>query len=551
MILAKRLIKMIAPLKWTMCISACSGIIGHLCAIAIMTLGAMLLCAAAGFDTGVSQGALLAALIACAVLRGVFRYVEQYTGHDVAFRLLALLRERIFLALRRLAPAKLVDRHSGDLNAAIIADVELIEVFFAHTVSPIIIAIVVSIAMLAYTAQFGWIFPALAFCFYTLTALLSYITSKRTSSLHGKAYRRHFSESSSHLLDSIRGLKEILIFRRQKERLQEINERGERLNKDLDKLRVLKSIAVAWPEMLIALASMTTLAVAVSIELPVDRTIVLTMTIASSFGPITALSALTVDLANTFAAAERIFHILDEKPTVTDDGWVELDTPDGSAGFEQVGFQYPGTHSPVLSQFTLPVGAGRKIALIGPSGCGKSTALRLLLRYFNCQEGRIQLSGTNVRALSLTALRSHVAMLTQDTFLFDESIAYNIRLGNPQASEDEIRTAARRAMIDSFIEALPNGYETRVGELGDRLSGGERQRIGIARVLLSNASILVLDEPTSNLDVLNEQGILSILRKECADRTVIMVSHRPSAVQWADIVYKLEPAAVVYAGSRN
>ncbi|WP_019908594.1 thiol reductant ABC exporter subunit CydC [Paenibacillus sp. HW567] len=544
---AKRLLQLLRPLKGTMLLSATAGIIGHLCAIGIMSAGALLLCSVMGYAQPVSQSLLITLLFIFAVLRGVLRYLEQYTGHDVAFRLLALLREQTFAALRRLAPAKTAGRHSADLNAAIVADVELIEVFFAHTVAPVLIAVGVSTVVLAFAATFGWIFPLLIGGFYAMTLLVSYIVSSRAGKHQGRDYRQAFAENSSRLLDHIYGLKEILIFGRQTDSLRQIEEGSHRLSRPLDRQRLLKSIAAAWPEAVITLTGMATFAVAVNSGLALDRTILLTVTVLSSFGPITSLSLLTVDLSNTFAAAERIFAILDEKPAAGEDMAAppaEIASPaallPGSVHYDHVNFRYPGSPQPVLEDFSLGVRPGDKTALVGPSGCGKSTALHLLLRYYDCDQGVIYAGEQDIRSLPLTALRSHIAMLTQSTFLFDDTIAANIKLGKPGATDEEMRTAARRAMIAPFIEGLPDGYGTRVGELGDKLSGGERQRIGIARVLLSDASIIVLDEPTSNLDALNEQGLLSLLRKELSDRTVIMVSHRPAAVEWADRTLRLK-----------
>lgn len=544
--IAKRLLLLVAPLKKTLLLSASAGIAGHLAATGMMTLGALLICSAAGYSQPAGTSLLLGLLIAAAVLRGGFRYLEQFTGHDVAFRLLALLREQIFAALRRLAPAKTSARHSADLNAAIVADVELIEVFFAHTVAPVLIAGGVSAAVIIFAACFGWSFACIVAASYALTLLISFLVTSKAgkAALDGREYRRAFAENSSRLLDYIYGLKEILVFERQQHALTQIEHGSRKLSGPLDRQRMLRSLASAWPEAMITVTGMTVFALAVNKGLPMDQILVLTITVLSSFGPITSLSLLTVDLSNTFAAAERIFAILDEAPAAGEtDSQAELsrtansEVPPvlpASASFHQVGFRYPDTVRPVLKDFSLKVQPGEKIALIGPSGCGKSTALRLLLRYYDCDAGNIEAGGRDIRSLPLTALRSHIALLTQSTFLFDDTIAANIRLGKPGATEEEVRTAARRAMLAPFIESLPDGYETRVGELGDRLSGGERQRLGIARVLLAEADIIVLDEPTSNLDALNEKGLLSLLSQELSDRTVIMVSHRPAVVEWAD-----------------
>lgn len=577
----QRLLHLLKPLWKKMLLSTAAGIVGFLCAIAIMSLGALLLADIAGYDVPLSRSMLLWLLFSCAVMRGILRYVEQYLGHDVAFRLLALLRERTFAALRRLAPAKTSNRHSADLNAALVADVELIEVFFAHTVAPILIAIGVSGVVLAVLASYGWVFPIITFGFYLLTLTASYMLSTRAGRGQGKAYRQAFAENSAQMLDNIYGLREILMFGRQRQSQQAIERASGKLSKALDRQRLLKSIVAAWPEAMITLAGIATFAVASYQELPIGDTLFLTVTVLSSFGPITALSLLTVDLGNTFAAAERIFAILDEAPAAgeavtlqfeavtsqaeTETSQVEVeegpqyamgartvfakrDTIDrtklpvlsGSAELERVSFRYPNTSQVILEKLSFTVAQGEKAALVGPSGCGKSTALRLLLRYYDCDEGQVIVGGENIRHVPLTALRNHVVLMAQHTFLFDDTIAANIKLGKPNATDEEMRTAARRAMIAPFIEQLPAGYDTRVGELGERLSGGERQRLGIARVLLSDAPVIVLDEPTSNLDALNEQGLLSLLRKELADRTVIMVSHRPAVVAWADTTMKLQ-----------
>ncbi|MPW24267.1 thiol reductant ABC exporter subunit CydC [Alkalibaculum sp. M08DMB] len=535
--IVRRLLEMTSPLKGYMILSASAGLLGNFCAVGLMVGGGALICTLAGLNigfTGLQWGIIM---VLCAVFRGVFRYIEHYNGHDVAFRLLGLIREKLFLALQKGAPGNLAENKSGDMISTIMADVELVEVFFAHTISPVIIAGIMSVSMMIFVGQFAINFALILGIFYLLTLGVTYFVNQKIGKDIGNKYRRQFSESTSHWLDSLRGMKEILILTGEDNRLREIRENGVQLNESLGKLKVQRSFAISIPEFLITLATVSIFLLASYYGLSTEKTLIVTVAVASSFGPIVALSNLTVDLKNTFGAARRIFDILDDENFVENSGKREVDIQDMDIRFERVSYQYPSSTGKAINSFSLSMRKGEKMAIMGPSGCGKSTLLRLLLRYFDPQEGNVYLGKYNIREITLESLRKNIALLTQDTFLFDDTIEKNIRIGKPGATMQEIEHSAKRAMVHNFIQTLPHGYQTRVGELGGRLSGGEKQRIGIARVLLTEAPIIVLDEPTSNLDALNEKAILDILKKEFSDRTLIMVSHRSTVLQWADRVY--------------
>ena len=543
---AARLLRMVSPLKGAMTAAVLFGVLGHLCAVGFMGVGAMLLAPVFSLSKGMSIARGVGILAGLAVLRGVFRYLEQYKGHDVAFRLLAILRNKLFDALRRLAPGKPANRHSGDLATLAAADVEIIEVFFAHTVSPVLIALVFTLCILAFTSFYGWVFPVVAGVFYLVSVVPGLWLSLSDKKHSAADYRKELARGTSHFIDSVRGIKEILLFGRQEARLKEINEVSRDLSRSQWEIKFRRSLAALFPEMMITLATGSMLLISAFMGLPGEQVLLLTAVVASSFGPVSALSGLAVELEPTFASAARLFAILDEVPEVKDEGKAVLKEDEARGGLDQtvldfkdVGFKYPNADKWAVRHFNLKVRKGEKVAVVGPSGSGKSTLLRLLLRFYETTEGSIEVKGIPHKDIALQSLRRSSVLFTQETFLFSGTISENIALGKPGATRQEIRQAARRAGIQDFIESLPKGYDEEVGELGDSLSGGERQRLGLARVLLSSAPILILDEPSSNLDSLNEKAFLATLEREFKDKTVLVVSHRPSVVAWADRICTL------------
>lgn len=548
-----RLLKMVTPLAPTMLTCITLGIIGNLDAILIMVFGGMVVVSALGIELFLPMKALIVLTLVAALLRGPLGYLEQLKGHDVAFRLLALIRQKIFHALSRLAPAKLVDKRSGDIITTIMGDVEYVEVFFAHTIAPVSIGIVVPLSVLIFIGTFWYGFSLILLVFYLGILIPVYIA--RYVRNVGRRYRTGFADINTHLLDSLLGLRELILYGRAKVRQQEIRQKGQELTDALHKLRRYEGFVMALSEFFILSGTITILFAALyrlqQGYIGIDGLIIVTVTAASSFGPLVALSALSNDLMQTFAAAERIFALFDEQPLV-------IERPDATAKelhddidiqYDSINFSYPKTDEAVCNDLNIGVRPNSKTAIVGQSGSGKSTILRLLLRFWDINQGAISLNGEDIRRMPLKQVRSNMSMVSQDTYLFNETIEENIKIGNPGATDDEVETAAKRANIHDFIMTLPHGYQTKVGEFGGKLSAGERQRIAIARALIHDAPIILLDEPTSNLDTLNEGSILKTLAKEFKDKTIITVSHRPSTIVGSENILVLDEGRIVEQGT--
>jgi ATP-binding cassette subfamily C protein len=542
-----RLFLMVAPVLPKMLFSIFMGVLGNLSAIGMMTGGALLIADLLGVADGFSSAGLATLVMSCAVLRGVLRYLEQYFGHDVAFRLLALVREQIFAALRRLAPAKLIEKRSGDLVTTVLGDVEYIEVFFAHTIAPVVIGTIVPVLVLLFIGRYWLGFVPILLFFQLGVGLVLPVLAAKLGKTRGREYRDRFAAVNVHLLDSLRGLKELLLFNQGERRLAEIRSKGRDLNQSYSQLKKQEGWVMAVADLLVMAAAVTLLFSGIGRfeagMIGVGEVLVVTVAASSSFAPLLALSALSNSLMQTFAAAERIFALLDEKASVREklsgNGGAAV-VNSGDLVYHNVSFNYPGKDVKILNNLDFGIKRGQHVALIGKSGSGKSTALRLLLRFWDVSAGEIRVDGKDIRDLSLSGLRSGMALMAQDTYLFDETIAANLRIGKPDATDAELEAAARKAAIHDFIMGLPQGYQTRVGELGSGLSGGERQRIGLARAFLKDSPLLLLDEPTSNLDTLNEQIILKAIKNECNEKTVVTVSHRPTAVAAAERILRLE-----------
>ena len=543
----RRLFKMVKPVAGYMVLCISGGILGQLAIMGTIICGICIICSIAGADVVLPVKTWTILLFVCCLLRGPSRYLEQYFGHHVAYKLLAIMRVELFEKFRRLSPAKLMDKRIGDLISTAVSDVESIELFFAHTIAPIAIAIFITILALTVSFIMWPVAGMVLLPFYIIIGIVIPINSGRIGRDTGRQYRTLLGELKSYLIDSLRGIKEILILRNGEKRAVEIDKRGENINKTLHKLIRHKNIVMALPDLFISLARIAIMAISsygmLSGQLNICQTAIFMLVITMSFTPVSAISSLSAGLLQTFASAERIFALEDEEPLVNDpENPVTLDKNAGDITFENVSFSYPAREHAVLQNFSMDVKEGEKVALLGESGCGKSTALRLLLRFWDTDSGSIKIGGTDVRDIALKDCRGMISMLTQDTWLMDDTIEENIRLGKADATHEEVVESAKRACIHNFIEKLPEGYNSRVGELGGRLSGGERQRIGIARVLLRKTPITLLDEPTSSLDSLNEKGILKTINEEFCDRTIITVSHRPSTVAGCDRVFRLDNA---------
>ena len=544
--IAKRLLRFVAPFTPIIAFSVIMGILGNLAAISVMAGSALLIAEVSNFSTGYSINGLIWFVALAAILRGLLMYAEQYSGHDVAFKLLAMIRDKAYQALRKLAPAKLTDKRSGDIVSTIMGDVEYIEVFFAHTIAPVIIGFIVPICVLCFVGSYWIGFAAILFVFQIGVGFLIPQLLKSEACGLGMQYREKLATTNSFLIDTLLGLKEIIFFGCSKERMKSMKIHGNDLTNYSSKLQRHHGTVLAMSEMFILSSLITMLFFAFqrynSGFLNAGELLTIITVTASSFGPLMALSSLSNTLANTFAAAERIFHLMDEKPAV-EENFNEIikniEEPQ-IIQFDNVSFNYPENAAEVLRNVNFSAPKGAKIALVGESGSGKSTILRLLLRYWNINTGEISFDKCNITEEEPQNIRSLISIVSQETYLFNESIAENIKIGRPDASDEEMIIAAKRANIHDFIMTMPEQYMTIAGEKGGKLSAGERQRIAIARALLCNRPILLLDEPTSNLDSLNEFALLKTLNSEFADKTIITVSHRPSTIAGFDTILRLK-----------
>lgn len=532
-----RLIKILKPLVPVMMITISFGVLGFLAAIAITTFGAVAMGDIIGLDMGYTFKNAVKIIIVCAVLRGILRYIEQYSGHYIAFKILAILRDNVYKALRKLAPAKLESKEKGNLISVITSDIELLEVFYAHTIAPIVIAIITSSIIALFLYNINPYFGIIGLVFYVIVGYIIPVLSSKLGSEAGLDYRNEFGQANSFLLDSLRGIKEILLFGQGDNRLNSINKNSDKLN---EKMKVIKShegLIRALTDITIMIAILITLYVGVELfkadTINLGQVIVALVLLSSSFGPTVALSNLSNNLMHTFACAQRLFDILDEVPAVEEvSGNCDLEM--NNTNINDLEFKYADRDEVLLKDVNLNIKKGDKVAIIGESGCGKSTLLKLMMRFWDVENGSIEIDNKNIKTIPTKALRKSQSLVSQETFLFNDTIINNLKIGKKDATIEEVISACKKASVHEFIETLPNGYETNVGEIGSNLSSGEKQRLGIARAFLHNPQVLILDEPTSNLDTLNEAQILKSIKEESDDKTIIMVSHRKSSTSICD-----------------
>ena len=538
-----RLITLVGPLTGVMLLAITLGVLGFIAATLIPVLGGVGILSVLNHQDTLPLIFLVAAL--CALLRGVFRYGEQTCNHYIAFKLLAILRQKVFAALRRLAPAKLDRRDKGDLISVITSDIELLEVFYAHTISPAAIALVMSLLTAAFLAWFHWAYGVLALLAYATVGILLPVLASRRSGDTGNRMRQKAGQLSAFVLDSLRGVDETIQYHGQAQRLGELEGRTDDLSRVQQDMSRITGTNTAVTHTVIWLYDLALLALGLVLleqgQVNFGGVLVPLITLMSSFGPVVALANLGATLQSTFAAARRVLDILDETPVVEEVSGQSATRFHGAA-CEDLTFSYGG--ETILDGLTLDFPKGKVVGIVGRSGSGKSTLLKLLMRFWDRQSGEVTISERDVRNINTSDLRSMQGYMTQDTDLFHDTILKNILLARPDATREEVEEACKKASIHDFILTLPQGYDTPVGELGDTLSGGERQRLGLARAFLHNAPFLLLDEPTSNLDSLNEAEILRSLHRERDQRTVILVSHRRSTMGIADEVYSVEHGRV-------
>ncbi len=569
------LIGLVKPLLPIMLGAILLGTIGYLCAIFLTILAGQVIIHGLQAGTAgarimwqdarllhLSVKTVLTVMIVIAFLRGILHYGEQYCNHYIAFKLLAIIRHKVFEALRRLCPAKLEGRDKGNLISIITTDIELLEVFYAHTISPIAIVCLTSLFMVIFMASYHWLAGFLALIAYLVVGVVIPLWNGKRSSQIGMEFRSGFGELNSFVLDSLRGLDETIQYGQGEKRKKQMADRSGELAGLQKSLSKMEGSQRSITNMVILLASFSMLALTVSLyqrgQIGFEGVLTCTIAMMGSFGPVVALAGLSNNLNQTLASGERVLSLLEEKPMVEEIPMVEeksvsaekkLCTKEkeihgefSGADAENVSFAYE--QETILKNCSLILQPGKITGIHGASGSGKSTLLKLFMRFWDVQEGRICVDGRDVRKIPTRRLRNMESYVTQETHLFHDTIGNNIAIAKPGASREEIMEAANKASIHDFIMTLPKGYDTQVGELGETLSGGERQRIGIARAFLHDADLLLLDEPTSNLDSLNEGIILKALQETCRKKTVVLVSHRTSTMQVADVVYEMENSRI-------
>ena len=532
----KSLVALVKPLTGFMVLAVLMGLVGHIAAASITVLGGFGIFSILGIATPISLTAVIVCLIVAALVRGVLRYLEQGCNHFIAFKLLALIRDRMFGALRRLTPAKLEGKDKGNLINLITSDVELLEVFYAHTISPICIATLFSVITIVFVGNIHWALGIVVLLAHLSVGVIIPIVTSRVSGDDGMEFRRKSGELAGFVLDSLRGLSETQQYNAGEDRLSEMMERTDSLSADEKRMKNVQGRNVAVTNVTILVFDLAMLFISAYL-VGFQGSLIATLALMASFGPAISLSALGATLQSTFAAGNRVLDILEEEPVTEDISGKEAIDFHG-ADIRNVSFTYGGDE--ILKNLSLEIPENAVVGITGRSGSGKSTLLKLLMRFWKVKDGSVEISGRSIEDVNTADLRDMESFMTQETHLFHDSIRNNLKLARLDATDDEIVAACRKASVHDFIMTLPKGYDTEVGELGDTLSGGERQRLGLARAFLHDAPLMLLDEPTSNLDSLNEAVILKSLDEERNGKTVVLVSHRKSTMAIADRTYSVE-----------
>ena len=537
------LILLLGSLSYIMILAVINGSLGFVCAMGVTIFGAVGVAKTLGESIAMSYGLIIGCAVGCGVLRGILRYFEQYSNHYIAFRLLAILRDKIFSSLRVLCPAKLESKQKGSIIAMITSDIETLEVFYAHTISPICIAVIVSTATLLFTGFISsWYISLVAIIGFVMVGVIVPLISSNKLKESGVKYRSEFSSFQAFFLDSIKGIKDIVLYNVGEERKKEVNSRSDKLLVETKKMKQDITHAGSAIELCVSLFVLITLAVGIFLVkkdmLTIGRMIIGVVTVFSSFGPVIAVGSLPGNLTQTFASGDRVLNLLSEKPVVeyvldgSNFNYEKLDVKDLSFAYDEKNL--------VLKDIELYAKKGEIIGIIGESGCGKSTFLKLLLRFWEKSSGEINYNDIDIDLLNTDSLLKNVTMVSQSTYLFDETIEDNLLVAKEDATEEEMIEACKMASIHDFIMSLEDGYKTKVGMLGDNMSAGERQRIGLARAFLRGSELILLDEPTSNVDSINEGIILKALKEQKNKKSIIIVSHRESTMSICNRIYKIE-----------
>ncbi len=541
------LILLLGSLAYVMAFAVINGSLGFVCSMGVTVLGAAGVAKALGEQIALSYGWIAGLAIGLGVLRGALRFVEQYCNHYIAFRLLAVLRDKIFSALRRLCPAKLEGKKKGSIIAMLTSDIETLEVFYAHTVSPVCIALTVSTAVFVFVGlTSSWYLSLVALAGFVAVGIVAPLLSSSVMKDSGVRYRGCFAAFNAYFLDSIKGIKDIVLNNAGDARRKEVNERSDELLLYTRDLKNKIAGATATTEFTVSLMTLVATAVAIALtaagEITIGKAVIGVVAIFGSFGPVIAISALPGNLTQTFASGDRVLALLKEKPVVervengVDFNFDDLRVEDLSFGYED--------GNKVLEDICMTAKRGEIVGIVGESGCGKSTLLKLLMRFWSKDGGKILYSGKDIDEINSDSLLGNVTMVSQTTYLFDETIEENLKIAKEDATEEEIVKACRQASVHDFIVDTPDGYKTKAGALGDNLSAGEKQRIGLARAFLRGSGLILLDEPTSNVDSINEGIILKSLAEQKKDKAIILVSHRESTMAVADRVYRIEKGRI-------
>ncbi|MGI6782164.1 MAG: amino acid ABC transporter ATP-binding/permease protein [Acholeplasmataceae bacterium] len=544
----RRLLKLIGKFINVLILAVVNGAVGFLCGTAITVLGAIGLAKVLGSDINMSYELIIGLIIASGILRGILRYFEQYSNHYIAFKILAIIRHHVYNALKRLAPAKLDTKQKGDIISTVTSDIEMLEVFYAHTMSPVLIAIITQVTILLFIGFVSsWYLALVALLGYILLGVVMPKIASNKLNEDGLNYRNHLGSFNAYYLDSIKGIKEISLNNQNEERLEGVNQRSDELISYTTKLNKRISKNESIYTLIVSLFTLISFIVGVILvkynNLDVGLMIGGVVAVMGSFGPVLALADLPRSLNQTFASAKRVFAILDEEPVVEKnlDGhkfeYEKLEVAD-------ISFKYLDNSPYVIEDLSLKLKNQEIVGIIGPSGCGKSTLLKLLIRIWPYEKGKINYNDLSINEIKTESLLNNVTMISQSTYLFNDTILNNLLMANPNATLEEVYEACKSASIHDFIMTLENGYDHIIVDNGDNISSGQKQRIGLARAFLRKSKLILLDEPTSNVDAINEGIILKSL-SENKDRTIILVSHRKSTMNICDTIYSFENGRLV------
>ncbi len=540
-----RLVGLVKPLFPYLVLAVLLGVIGFMAAIMIPTFGAYALMDQTAYPTELGFTAALIWVGICGIVRGPARYAEQLANHYIAFRILARIRDLLFSALRKLAPAKLEGKGKGDVISLVTSDVELLEVFYAHTISPVAIAILVSAIMCFFIGYYSVKLALIALLGYAIIGIAMPFVMSLGLRGKGAQVRREVGKINAYCLDQLRGVSETIQYGGEKQAERTLAFKTDSVGHTEDLLRRRSALSESLSAAVVLLLGfymlMSSMALVEAGQLGLGSAFIVTFSFFSSFGPVIAVCRLGTSLQQTVGSGERVLGLLDEKPEVLDvlDG---VDVVFEGAKADHVSFSYG--EEQILNDVSLDFNEGTITCITGKSGSGKSTLLKLLMRFWTVNEGEILISNQNINDINTSSLRSSEGYMTQETYLFNGTIRDNICLVKPNATDAQIAGAIRSASLEDFIADLPDGLDTKVGDLGSSLSGGERQRIGLARMFLHNAPFVLLDEPTSNLDALSEASVMKSIAESRHGKTIVLISHRASTAAFSDNFVNIERGRV-------